>query len=93
MTTSIQNVAGEEFGLDSEKLEGVYVVPFRVRQGGDASCLNLNKTSEPTLLGVNPSELKGDSNSLTKNRRLQPDDLTEGMEIVPGIADQTRNTD
>ena len=79
----------EEFGLDPEKLEGVYVVPFRVRQGGDASCLNLNKTSEPTLLGVNPSELKGRFQFADKkNGWLQLDDLTEGMEIVPGIADQ-----
>jgi len=32
-------------------------VPFRVRAGDDASCLNLNRAQNPRLLGVNPSLL------------------------------------
>src|SRR5205823_9523535 len=36
--------AGREFfGLDDQALEGVHVAPLRVREGDDASCLNLNR--------------------------------------------------
>ncbi|MEQ2008394.1 MAG: ABC transporter permease, partial [Limisphaerales bacterium] len=43
----------EALGLDEKALEGVSVVPFRVRDGDDASCLNLNRAQKPRLLGVN----------------------------------------
>lgn len=33
-------------------LDGLYVAPFRMRPGEDASCLNLYQTQLPTLLGV-----------------------------------------
>jgi hypothetical protein len=49
----------EFFGLSERDLAGVNVVPFRVRQGDDASCLNLNRAQKPRLLGVNPSLLTG----------------------------------
>jgi putative ABC transport system permease protein len=50
--------AGREFfSLDETKLAGVSVVPFRVRDGDDASCLNLNRAQKPRLLGVNPKLL------------------------------------
>ncbi|HAB17204.1 MAG TPA: hypothetical protein DCE44_12235, partial [Verrucomicrobiales bacterium] len=49
---------GQEFyGLESKELAGVSVVPFRVRDGDDASCLNLNRAQRPRLLAVNPEEL------------------------------------
>ena len=35
----------------------VSVVPFRVRDGDDASCLNLNRAQKPRLLGVKPELL------------------------------------
>lgn len=35
----------------------VLVIAMRVRDGDDASCLNLNRTSSPRLLGVNPGEM------------------------------------
>ncbi|MBC8326125.1 MAG: ABC transporter permease [Verrucomicrobia subdivision 3 bacterium] len=43
----------EKMALDGE----VNLVQFRVRAGDDASCLNLNQTREPRLLGVNPKAL------------------------------------
>ena len=49
----------EAFGLEPKDLSGVHVVPFRVRQGDEASCLNLNRAQQPRLLGVNPSSLAG----------------------------------
>jgi ABC-type antimicrobial peptide transport system permease subunit len=45
-------------GLEGRDLEGVSVVPFRVRDGEDASCLNLNRAQAPRLLGVRPRLLK-----------------------------------
>lgn len=44
-------------GLDATLLAGVSFVPFRVREGDDASCLNLNRAQSPRLLGVNPDLL------------------------------------
>src|SRR5205823_3545239 len=48
----------EFFGLDAKELEGVSFVPFRLRDGDDASCLNLNRAQTPRLLGVNPQLLQ-----------------------------------
>ncbi len=49
---------GQEFyGLDSQALKDVSFVPLRVRDGDEASCLNLNKAQRPRLLGVNPELL------------------------------------
>lgn len=44
----------DAFGLDEKLMSGVKVVPFRVREGDDASCLNLNRAQKPVLVGVNP---------------------------------------
>jgi hypothetical protein len=41
-------------GLDEKILQGVSFVPFRVRDGDDASCLNLNRAQQPRLLGTSP---------------------------------------
>jgi len=46
----------EVYGLDA--LEGVSFVPFRVHDGDDASCLNLNRPQNPRLLGVRPEYLR-----------------------------------
>ena len=40
------------FGLSQADLDKVEFVPMRVRDGDDASCLNLNKAISPRLLGV-----------------------------------------
>jgi ABC-type antimicrobial peptide transport system permease subunit len=44
----------QAFGLPRAPLEGVAVVPLRVRQGDDASCLNLSRARRPALVGVDP---------------------------------------
>ncbi len=49
----------EFFGLGDRDLQGVSFVAFRVHDGDDASCLNLNRAQRPRLLGVNPSSLVG----------------------------------
>jgi ABC-type lipoprotein release transport system permease subunit len=47
-----------ELGLDEEELADVDVVQFRVHEGDDASCLNLNRAQRPRLLGVLRTELQ-----------------------------------
>jgi putative ABC transport system permease protein len=47
----------DAFGLDEEVMAGVSVVPFRVLEGDDASCLNLNRAQRPVLTGVNAGVL------------------------------------
>ncbi|HXI53255.1 MAG TPA: ABC transporter permease, partial [Candidatus Saccharimonadales bacterium] len=50
--------SGREFyNLNETTLAGVSVVPFRVRDGDEASCLNLNSARVPRLLGVRPELL------------------------------------
>ncbi len=56
----LNTAAGRDaFGLDEELLKGVKVVPFRVRSGDDASCLNLNRAQKPVLVGVDAARLEG----------------------------------
>ena len=45
--------------LNASLLAGSYVTPLRLREGDDASCLNLNKALRPRLYGVKPSEFAG----------------------------------
>ncbi len=45
------------FGLEESDLAGVNIVSLRVRDGDDASCLNLNLAQRPRLLGVDPQAL------------------------------------
>jgi len=52
--------AGRDFfALRDEDMENVQVVALRVREGDDASCLNLNRAQRPRLLGVKPELLEG----------------------------------
>ena len=82
----------DEFGLDAEKLAESKIVPLRVRQGEDASCLNLNQATNPTLLGVTPGELTGRftfaSAILDKIDPWSLLNKEQDSNIVPGIADQ-----
>lgn len=48
------------FGLLADQLAGVRIVSGRLRDGDDASCLNLNLPQHPHLLGINPDALAAD---------------------------------
>jgi hypothetical protein len=50
--------AQEAVGLDAAAMEGVAVVPLRVHEADDASCLNLNRVTRPRLVGVRPAALE-----------------------------------
>jgi ABC-type antimicrobial peptide transport system permease subunit len=80
----------ELYGLAGESMRGVRFVSLRVRDGDDASCLNLNRAIQPRLLGVRVGEFqsrkafnfagKGQDWSLLE--RQQPDGA------VPAIGDE-----
>lgn len=56
----LNSASGRDFfALNEQDLKGVNFVPFRVRQGDEASCLNLNRAQKPRLLGVKPEALEG----------------------------------
>jgi ABC-type antimicrobial peptide transport system permease subunit len=52
------------FNLDEKSLAGARFVALRVRDGDDASCLNLNRAQTPRLLGIKP-ELLDDRRAFT----------------------------
>jgi ABC-type antimicrobial peptide transport system permease subunit len=79
--------AWDAFALDDKIMKQVRVVPFRVREGDDASCLNLNKAQRPVLCAVNPALLaerkafsfaKGSWDALALGSKSE----------IPAIADQ-----
>jgi len=48
----------EAYGLSDDIMREVKVVPLRVRDGDEASCLNLNRALQPRILGVQPKEFE-----------------------------------
>jgi putative ABC transport system permease protein len=56
----LNTTPGREFlGLGDRDLQSVSFIPFRVRDGDEASCLNLNRAQKPRILGVNPEMMAG----------------------------------
>lgn len=78
----LNTTAGREFyGLDEKAMQGVSVVPFRVRDGDDASCLNLNRAQTPRLLGVKP-ELLAERKAFTFAKVASGYDATKEWELL-----------
>ena len=80
----LNSAAGREFyGLDEKAMQGVSVVPFRVRDGDDASCLNLNRAQTPRLLGVKP-ELLAERKAFTFTKVLKGLPTENPWELLKG---------
>jgi ABC-type lipoprotein release transport system permease subunit len=82
----------ESFALEDDVMRDVQIVPMRVRDGDDASCLNLNRALQPRLLGVNVSELErrkafSAPGGRPLNWRLLEEISADGA--VPAIVDQS----
>lgn len=75
--------------------EGFSAVQFHRVEGDDASCLNLNRISNPAILGVDPHFLKDRFSFVSRTDDLDQDNPWQSLEqsldggIVPAIADQT----
>jgi putative ABC transport system permease protein len=89
---------GKQFyGLKALESEKVDYVPFRIKEGDDASCLNLNRVAQPQLLGVDPIELASRKafTFAEITQEVDPEnpwmalekELPDGM--IPGVADST----
>lgn len=69
-------------------------VQFSTLNGDDASCLNLNRITNPAILGTDPASLKGRFKFATYPM-LKEDQIWEALNeplengVVPAIADQT----
>jgi ABC-type lipoprotein release transport system permease subunit len=88
----LNNVAvRREYGL-----EGDYsFVQFSKSDGDDASCLNLNRITNPVILGTDPAQLRGRFTFLASSSYLDDEDPWSSLNkdpgggMVPAIADQT----
>jgi putative ABC transport system permease protein len=94
----------EKYGIGKgEKDADWWLVQFRVSDGDDASCLNLNRAQRPRLMGVDPARL-AESNAFTHMKSLgepphqgwngltNPLDPIDGMPVYPGIIDMNTAT-
>jgi len=79
----------EAYGLNEKVMSDVHVIPLRVRDGDDASCLNLNRALQPRLMGLKPSELAD-----RKAFQISPSSATWNLlnqnateQEIPGIVD------
>ena len=79
----LNSKAGREaFALDEELLAQTTILPFRVREGDDASCLNLNRAQKPQLVAA-------DTKNIIDRFKFASNDwsLLYGP-AIPAIADQ-----
>lgn len=89
----------DKLGLDAQILAGTQTVSLRVRDGDEASCLNLNRAQTPRLLGVEPNQL-AQRNSFSFVKTIdstveQPWHLLNldlGPNDIPAIGDQATVT-
>lgn len=66
-------------GLNEADLSGTRFVSFRVHEGEEASCLNLNRAQKPRLLGVKPEDLAG---RFTLAAAMKGEDRREGWRLL-----------
>lgn len=72
------------------------VTQFYIANGDDASCLNLNRITNPRILGADPVDLKGRFSFISETAYLDKSDPWKSLEkdlpdddIIPAIADET----
>ena len=78
------------FGLAADDLSGASIVPLRVRDGDDASCLNLAEAPRPALYGVDPAafERRGAFGEEVWSA-LRPGEVQSeaGLPVLPALGD------
>ena len=80
---------------DEGIVEDFSAVQLMKVEGDDASCLKLNRISQPAILGVNPEMLQGRFSFATKMKEIGETDFWSALNqtfddgTIPAIADQT----
>jgi ABC-type antimicrobial peptide transport system permease subunit len=85
----LNSAEGRDFYSLGRNATNFHFVPFRVRAGDDASCLNLNKAQKPRLLGADPETLRGRF-QFASGAAAEWSALAENSgdpEVVPAIGD------
>lgn len=82
--------AAEKFNLP----QGIQFIQFRKQPGDDASCLNLNKITNPQIIATHPALLEGHFSFLTQSDIPDTTDPWRALNsrngnVIPAIADQT----
>jgi len=92
----LNSTKGQQFyGLEKVRSLDLRYVQFRVKEGDDASCLNLNQVTNPQLIGVNPKQFeeRGAFTFAETSGDVDPDNpwsvLDSQLEdgLVPAVAD------
>lgn len=85
----------QAYGLETVG-DSVRFVQFRLKEGDDASCLNLNRITQPQVLGVDPQQLiRRDAFTFAQSvSEAGPDkwsvlDHELSDNVIPGVADLT----
>jgi hypothetical protein len=86
-----------EYSLEGIPADSIHFISFRYRDGDDASCLNLNRVTNPPLLGFDPRMLQEKEaftfSSLTSEVNPQYPWLvlndTLNADLIPAIADES----
>jgi len=78
------------------EMEGSYpIVQFMKHEGDDASCLNLNRVNNPSILGVKTDQLKGRFTFVSSTPLLSKDNPWSSLNqklnggVIPAFADET----
>lgn len=88
----------EKYGLEDFDKEAFTIIPFRVSNGEDASCLNLNRAQRPRLMGVDPALLTGEHPPFKFTKNIGPEDhlnwetLTWPIDEIPAVVDMNTAT-
>ncbi len=80
--------------LEQGLMEKFSLVQFRVNEGDDASCLNLNRISNPRIIATDPGRLAGRFTFVATTEYIDPESPWNSLDLeipdlVPAIADQT----
>lgn len=90
----LNDLNDENYRKEQGYKEETEVIQFRIAEGDDASCLNLNLITNPRIISTDLTKLNGRFQFQTKTEQLDEDDPWSSFQIdygdcIPALADQT----
>lgn len=87
----------KEFGFEKLSDKDFNFIQFRVKKGDDASCLNLNRVTNPQVIGIDPKEfieinpfqIVSAIEGLDKDNPWKVFEGSENKNYIPAIANET----